>query len=343
MKLLARILSHGFAIVVVLLLAIGLIYRGELFPEYDLPAFLDIGKLADQQKESTSARVDRDVGETEAEAPASATADDQAQTATQETVTESTDETTAAASPVEDIVTADDVTETGPADTDMTLQEPTDADSLPTSPAGETEAPSVKSEEAAENTDKEPATDSVAPLPGETGQQPDGEASAVDVPQVEESTAATATDLSVTAGVSEDTSRITEPAEPSPESETAIPEGSGAVEPVARQQEKPYQLLADAREAYWLREYDTAESKYLALTRLEPDNPDGYGELGNMYFSQGKWDQAAAAYYAAGVRLVGQGLLEQAEELIAVIRGLNGANADDLEQKIADARSDANQ
>jgi predicted Zn-dependent protease len=134
-----------------------------------------------------------------------------------------------------------------------------------------------------------------------------------------------------------------EPAEPSQEAEAAIEEDSGAVEPVSRPQEKPYQLLADAREAYWLREYDTAESKYLALTRLEPDNPDGYGELGNMYFSQGKWDQAATAYYAAGVRLVEQGLLEQAEELIAVIRGLNGANADDLEQKIADARSAANQ
>jgi tetratricopeptide (TPR) repeat protein len=92
-----------------------------------------------------------------------------------------------------------------------------------------------------------------------------------------------------------------------------------------------------------LRDYDTAEAKYLALTGLEPDNPDGYGELGNMYFSQGKWDQAATAYYQAGVRLVGQGLLTQAEELLAVIRGLNGANADELEQKITDARNAANQ
>jgi hypothetical protein len=62
-----------------------------------------------------------------------------------------------------------------------------------------------------------------------------------------------------------------------------------------------------------------------------------------MYFSQGKWDQAATAYYQAGVRLVGQGLLTQAEELLAVIRGLNGANADELEQKIADARNAVNQ
>ena len=43
MNLLARILSHGFAIAIVLLLAIGLIYRGELFPDWELPEFLSLG------------------------------------------------------------------------------------------------------------------------------------------------------------------------------------------------------------------------------------------------------------------------------------------------------------
>ena len=37
---LARIISHGFAIVVVILLGIGFIYRGELFPDLELPDFL---------------------------------------------------------------------------------------------------------------------------------------------------------------------------------------------------------------------------------------------------------------------------------------------------------------
>ncbi len=40
MNNLARIVSHGFAIVVVLLLGIGFIYRGELFPDLELPDFL---------------------------------------------------------------------------------------------------------------------------------------------------------------------------------------------------------------------------------------------------------------------------------------------------------------
>ena len=33
MKLLARLLSHGFAVALVVLLAIGFVYRSELFPE----------------------------------------------------------------------------------------------------------------------------------------------------------------------------------------------------------------------------------------------------------------------------------------------------------------------
>ncbi len=40
MKFIARLMSHGFAIALVLLLAIGFIYRGELFPDWELPEFL---------------------------------------------------------------------------------------------------------------------------------------------------------------------------------------------------------------------------------------------------------------------------------------------------------------
>jgi hypothetical protein len=304
-----------------MLLAIGLIYRGELFPEYDLPDFLDIGKLADHRKEPTTGRVDRDVVEAQPEAPAAVTADEQDQAEERDTITDST-----GAGTVEGVAAAD-VEET---EAEETLQEPTTA----------TESPSVLTEEVAE----EPAIDAVAPVPGETGQQPGEEMPEVDVPPLDESTDATETDSSEAEVIPEDVPESIEPAAPLPGSDTAFIAGDIAAEkPVSRPQEKAYQLLADAREAYWLRDYDTAESKYLALTRLEPDNPDGYGELGNMYFSRGKWDQAATAYYTAGVRLIGQGFLTQAEELIAVIRGLNGANADDLEQKIAAARSAANQ
>ena len=95
-----------------------------------------------------------------------------------------------------------------------------------------------------------------------------------------------------------------------------------------------YELLAAAREAYWLRDYEGAEVFYRQLIKVEPDNPDGYGELGNMYFSQGQWEQAAAAYYEAGVRMVNEGKAEQARQLVDVIRGLNGGQADELEKQV---------
>ena len=98
--------------------------------------------------------------------------------------------------------------------------------------------------------------------------------------------------------------------------------------------ESPYEVMAKAREAFWLRDFEMAEQKYRKLTQLEPDNPDGYGEMGNMYFSQGKWEEAAAAYYQAGARLLNDGLVQEARQMVDVIRGLNGAQADDLETQI---------
>jgi TolA-binding protein len=100
---------------------------------------------------------------------------------------------------------------------------------------------------------------------------------------------------------------------------------------------RPYELLAAAREAYWLHDYDLAEANYRKWMELEPDNPDSYGELGNLFFSQGKWDEAASAYYEAGVRLVKSGNLQQAGELLEVIRGLNGPQSEDLERLIKQA------
>ncbi len=98
----------------------------------------------------------------------------------------------------------------------------------------------------------------------------------------------------------------------------------------------PYQLLAAAREAYWLRDYINAEKNYQALIASDPDNPDGYGELGNMYFSQGKWTLASASYFEAGKRLADEGLVDQARQLVDVLRGLQSPRSEELEQYITE-------
>jgi hypothetical protein len=101
--------------------------------------------------------------------------------------------------------------------------------------------------------------------------------------------------------------------------------------------ETPYEVMAKARESFWLRDFDAAEQHYRKLIQIDPDNPDGYGEMGNMYFSQGKWDEAAASYYEAGTRLLNEGRVVQARQMVVVIRGLNSPQAGELEAQVVAA------
>jgi len=313
MTLLARILSHGFAIAIVVLLAIGLVYRGKLFPEYELPDFLDIGKLADRGTEATRAGTGTGTGE---QPPAVAPEEPAADTVAPADLADS--------APADEAAAADQGAVTPPQTAVVEVQQPEPAIEPETAPAGlapeeggdATVAPSVPADTGGEGGD----------AAGDTPPQPS-------VPPVEET-------------AEPDVSAQAAPAvivESAAEAEPETSETPAEIMPASSQQasQKPYQLLAEAREAYWLRDYESAEARYLQLIRVDPDNPDGYGELGNMYFSQGQWEQAATAYFEAGSRLVAQGLLEQAEEMVAVIRGLNGAHADELTRKIEAASSSA--
>lgn len=302
MNLFARILSHGFALVVVALLALGLIYRGELFPEWELPEFLSLGHkpaaVTAQPEQVTPPPVAAEVATGETSAPetaASAPAEPLASEAAATAVTglaemheaqpggTGTEEAAGTAGVVETPATAEGGSEATPG----TVPEQV------TPAARETAAAEAVTEDM-------------------TGGEP---------PQPEMTASETAPAASVDTG---------EPA-PSAESAPVTVHKAAAV--------TPYQLLAAAREAYWLRDYAVAEQKYQELIALDPDNPDGYGELGNMYFSQGDWDKASGSYYEAGTRLVAEGMLDRARQLVEVIRGLNGSQADDLEQRIAAAES----
>ena len=91
-------------------------------------------------------------------------------------------------------------------------------------------------------------------------------------------------------------------------------------------------LLVDARNAFNLGKVSVSEKLYLELTQLEQDNPDAFGELGNVYYSQGKWDKAGQAYYEAAVRLIAEGNYNQVAYLQRVISGLDREHAEKLSQ-----------
>lgn len=366
---LARIISHGFAVVVVILLGIGFIYRGELFPDLELPDFLvpSSEKMADAGDHKDKPRPGIDVTqETTAQEPvaAASSAPAEAPAETSAAAPEARVESPAAAAGEagEEIVANPEVQEA--AETGMitetvveTLQAPAEeissppaeesgtdegagpgetgsavtADAMPppVSPEETPVEPQVAVPDAAANADAQPAA-VPEEITSESGTAPET------VPQTHFPTPVSAPDE-----------------EPAPPAETAVPESppvtatkvqpdvSGAAQstPAPTGEVKPYELLAAAREAFWLHNYDDAEKNYRALTELEPQNPDGFGELGNMYFSQGRWEEAAAAYYEAGTRLISEGRLDPARELVNVIRGLNGQQADELNTLITSAES----
>ena len=91
-------------------------------------------------------------------------------------------------------------------------------------------------------------------------------------------------------------------------------------------------LLISARNAFNQGEMIESEKLYIELTKLDNDDPNNFGELGNVYYSQGKWDEAGQAYYEAAVRLITERNYNQVAYLQRVISGLNTEHAEKLAQ-----------
>ena len=361
---LARIISHGFAVVVVILLGIGFIYRGELFPDLELPDFLvpSSEKMADAGDHKDKPRPGIDVTQgTTADEPVEAASFAPASVETPAAAPEARVESPAAAAGVtgEENIVSPAVEET--AETDMvagtvveTLQAP--AEEIPPPPA---EEPGTA---AGAGIDETGSAVTAGTIPPPVSSEGTTVAPQVAVPDTaaDAQPAAVPEETSSESGIAPETvpqtgsrTPVSAPDEgPAPPAEMAVPgsppvtaaemppDVSGAAQSRGSTSEvKPYELLAAAREAFWLHNYDDAEKNYRALTELEPQNPDGFGELGNMYFSQGRWEEAAASYYEAGTRLVSEGRLDPARELVNVIRGLNGQQADELNKLITSAAS----
>jgi len=333
MNLFARILSHGFALVVVALLAIGLIYRGELFPEWKLPDFISFG----QEHEDAGAESRADTGRLEESERA-----------------QSAGAVSAGAMPA-----APEAAQAPSAAIDRGTTEAADASAAAGQETRQAPAAGLPSAGVAEA--GSPAS-AVHASPGELvpspGREPEGTAAVpVDMP-AHDATAEKGSGAAEMAGLGENNATVVSgeveraeetypgnmdvPAETGTDSSGAATVTGDTSRSHAAAPKTSYKILAAAREAYWLRDYAVAELKYEELIAQDPDNPDGYGELGNMYFSQGDWDKASASYYDAGLRLTAEGLYDRARQLVEVIRGLNGKQADDLERRIVEAESSAN-
>lgn len=98
-------------------------------------------------------------------------------------------------------------------------------------------------------------------------------------------------------------------------------------------------LLAEARRAFWSRQFDRAIATYRALIEQQPQNPDYLGELGNIYYNLNRFDRAAELFERAGLLLVEQGDLERARQLLPALSSLDRDRGQRLRQAIEPARS----
>lgn len=85
--------------------------------------------------------------------------------------------------------------------------------------------------------------------------------------------------------------------------------------------------LDAARSAYWAQDLDAAERLYRQAAETDPASADALGELGNVYYAQGRWADAATVYAGAIERLGQSGDHLRAEHLLRVLDGLDPERA----------------
>ena len=94
-----------------------------------------------------------------------------------------------------------------------------------------------------------------------------------------------------------------------------------------------------ARKSFYQRDYEKSIQSYQDVIDNTEDNFDAYGELGNVYFNQGKKQQAASAYFEAAAILIKKGQVSRAQSLMGLLRQLDKARAEELQALIESASS----
>jgi len=92
--------------------------------------------------------------------------------------------------------------------------------------------------------------------------------------------------------------------------------------------------LAYARRAYWSQDLPGAEMAYRDLIDRRADDPNPAGELGNLYYRQGRWQEAAEVYREAALRLARLDRFGQAMHMVFIVGGLDGQAGQALNQEI---------
>jgi tetratricopeptide (TPR) repeat protein len=93
-------------------------------------------------------------------------------------------------------------------------------------------------------------------------------------------------------------------------------------------------LLFDARQAFWAKDYQTAIDRYQQLINRDSENPDYYGELGNVYYALNDSNKASELYFRTAQLLLHQGQRDAAAQLLPPLNAMNRELGDKLKRSL---------
>jgi thioredoxin-like negative regulator of GroEL len=95
--------------------------------------------------------------------------------------------------------------------------------------------------------------------------------------------------------------------------------------------------IAKARDAFARGDANGAVAIYNEIIKSDANNTDARGELGNVYYSTGRQQEAAQAYYDAAKLMIAKNEIDRVEALLPVIDQINPMMVDDLMQQLHNA------
>lgn len=111
-----------------------------------------------------------------------------------------------------------------------------------------------------------------------------------------------------------------------------VPENIVWPKPLSAEQVKS---LQEARQFYWQRDFQKSEQAYTELLEDIKDQPNLYGELGNVQSYAGKVTEAVESYYQAALLLMGQNRQTEVGPAISAVARFDHDKARELMDKLA--------
>jgi len=313
MQLVRYLFSYSIVVVVVVLIASGYYYRGTLFPNL----FSHVGHMT--TSETTAGKTNMGGMAGMGGMADKSMVVDQQMPGHAETAPASEASVTEPAASSESIVSAEPAATTEP----VVPVEPT-ATSAPVPPLNQTEITDQRIQDAQMATGQAPRTEiATAPARQSSARQSSDSDSAPRSVQTEPRHMVTGAATTPSMPMHEQSAPVSPvPAIQKPRAETGSVPLPAQMQPedIDRQD---FETIMMARRAYWAGDFDASEQAYLQLIDRHPDEVELYGEVGNVYYAQGKWARAAAAYAQVVRQLYGTGQFAQAEYMLQIVTSLD--------------------